>query len=303
MVISLLAALAVFLSVVLLAVWIVAPASNRVDARTRALAMAPAPANIAETPFRQRVLLPFVGGITHGLTELLPQAFVARIEKRLTVAGRPAAVQTFFVLVLVVGTLLPAAAFLILWSASNGAPPGTTLLLVPLAAVFGAALPFVWLSRRARARQLAIWKSLPGAFDLITTCVEAGLGLDAAFQRVAGKLQGPFTDEVRQMLLEVEMGRPRREALEDLAHRTEVTELLTFVNAVIQAQRLGTNLGKVLRAQADQMRVKRRQRAEATARRMSTKMIFPLVLFMMPSLFIVIIGPVAVTVIKALSDV
>lgn len=300
MVISLLAALAVFLSVVLLAIWIVSSASSPLDARTRALARGPA--NIAEIPFRQRVLLPVVEGITRGLTEMLPQAFVDRIEKRLTVAGRPAAVQTFFALILALGTLLPVTVFLLLWSASNGAPPGATLLLVPLAAVFGAALPFVWLSRRARARQLAIWKSLPGAFDLITTCVEAGLGLDAAFQRVAEKLQGPFTDEVRQMLLEVEMGHPRREALEDLAHRTEVPELLTFVNAVIQAQQLGTNLGTVLRAQAHQMRVKRSQRAEEAARRMSTKMVFPLVFCMMPSLFIVIIGPVVVSVIKALSD-
>jgi tight adherence protein C len=104
------------------------------------------------------------------------------------------------------------------------------------------------------------------------------------------------------MLLEVEMGHPRREALEDLAHRTEVPELLTFVNAVIQAQQLGTNLGSVLRAQAHQMRVKRRQRAEAIARRMPIKMVFPLVFCMMPSLFIITIGPVVVSVIKAFSD-
>jgi tight adherence protein C len=120
---------------------------------------------------------------------------------------------------------------------------------------------------------------------------------------VAEKLQGPFTDEIRQMLLEVEMGRPRREALEDLANRTGVPELVAFVNAVIQAQQLGTNLGRVLRAQAHQMRVKRRQRAEETARRMPVKMVFPLVFCMMPSLFIVILGPLAVNAIKVFSDV
>jgi tight adherence protein C len=302
MVISLLAALAVFVAVMLLAMWIVSPARSPLDARTRALTLGRRPANLAEAPFRHRVLLPVVNGFTRGVMEMLPQAFVVRTDKRLTEAGKPISVQTFFALVLAVGTLMPVTLFLMLWSATDGSPPRTTLLLVPTAALFGAALPFVWLSRRARVRKLEVWKSLPGAFDLITTCVEAGLSLDAAFQRVAEKLRGPFTDEVRHMLLEVQMGRPRREALEDLADRTQVPELLTFVNAVIQAQQLGTNLGRVLRAQADQMRVKRRQRAEETARRMPTKMVFPLVFFMMPALFIVIIGPVAISVIEALSD-
>ena len=303
MVISLLAALAVFLTVVLMATWVVRGAGSPLDTRARALALGRRPASIAETPFRQRVLLPIVEGITRHVMEMLPQALVLRIDKRLTAAGRPTSVQAFFIAVLTLGVLLPVTLFVLLWIGSEGAPAGATLLLVPLAAAFGAALPFVWLSRRAQARQLAIWKSLPGAFDLITTCVEAGLGLDAAFQRVAEKLQGPFTDEVRQMLLEVEMGRPRREALEDLANRTGVPELVAFVNAVIQAQQLGTNLGRVLRAQAHQMRVKRRQRAEETARRMPVKMVFPLVFCMMPSLFIVILGPLAVNAIKVFSDV
>lgn len=302
MVISLLAALTVFLSVVLFAAWMVSGVGSAVDARTRALALTRGPANISETPFRQRVLLPMAQGITGGVLEMLPQAFVARISKRLTAAGKPISVQSFFAVVLALGILLPMTLFMLLWAASNGSPSGAALLLLPLSAPFGAALPFVWLTRRARARQLSIWKSLPGAFDLITTCVEAGLGLDAAFQRVAEKLHGPFTYEVRQMLLEVEMGRPRREALEDLANRTGLPDLVTFVNAVIQAQQLGTNLGKVLRAQAHQMRVRRRQRAEETARRMSIKLVFPLVLCLMPSLFIILIGPVALSVIKALAD-
>jgi tight adherence protein C len=303
MVISLLAALAVFLTVVLMATWVVGGASSPLDTRARALALGRRPANIAETPFSQRVLLPIVEGFTRHVMEMLPQAFVLRVDKRLTAAGKPTSVQAFFIAVLTLGVLLPVTLFVLLWTGSQGAPTGATLLLVPLAAAFGAALPFVWLSRRAQARQLSIWKSLPGAFDLITTCVEAGLGLDAAFQRVAEKLQGPFTDEVRQMLLEVEMGRPRREALEDLANRTGVPELVAFVNAVIQAQQLGTNLGRVLRAQAHQMRVKRRQRAEETARRMPVKMVFPLVFCMMPSLFIIILGPLAVNAIKVFSDV
>jgi tight adherence protein C len=301
MIINLLAAVAVFLSVVLLTAWILAPAGGPVDVRARALALG-RKVNIADVPFDQRVVFPVFGGIARRVMTLLPHAFVARIDKRLTVAGRPVAVQTFLALVLALGTLPPLALTVLLSTASGGVPGGVALLLILSSAVIGAALPFLWLSRRARARQLAVWKSLPNAFDLITTCVEAGLGLDAAFQRVADKLQGPFAEEIGQMLLEVEMGRPRREALIDLAVRMDVPDLLAFVNAVTQAQQLGTNLGKVLRTQAGQMRVKRRQRAEETARRMPVKMVFPLVFCMMPSLFIVIIGPVVLSVMKEFSD-
>ncbi len=301
MIINLLAPVAVFLSVVLLAIFIVGPAGSPLDARTRALALG-RKVNIADVPFDQRVVFPVFGGIARSVMTLLPHSFVARIDKRLTVAGRPVSVQTFLALVLALGTLPPLALTILLSTASGGAPGGVALLLILASAVIGAALPFFWLSRRARARQLAVWKSLPTAFDLITTCVEAGLGLDAAFQRVADKLQGPFAGEIGQMLLEVEMGRPRREALIDLAVRVDVPDLLAFVNAVTQAQQLGTNLGKVLRTQAGQMRVKRRQRAEEAARRMPVKMVFPLVLCLMPSLFIVIIGPIALSVMKAFRE-
>ncbi len=301
MIINLLAAVAVFLSVVLLTAWILAPAGGPVDVRARALALG-RKVNIADVPFDQRVVFPVFGGIARRVMTLLPHAFVARIDKSLTVAGRPVAVQTFLALVLALGTLPPLALIVLISTASGGAPGGVALLLILSSTLIGAALPFLWLSRRARARQLAIWKSLPNAFDLITTCVEAGLGLDAAFQRVADKQQGPFAEEIGQMLLEVEMGRPRREALKDLAVRMDVPDLLAFVNAVTQAQQLGTNLGKVLRTQAHQMRVKRRQRAEETARRMPVKMVFPLVLCMMPSLFIVMIAPVFLSVIKEFSN-
>jgi tight adherence protein C len=301
MIISLLAALAVFVALVLLAFGMAARGGGEFDARARALALRGRPTNIADVPFQQRVVVPFFDGVAHSVMALLPHAFVARIDRRLTVAGKPAAVQTFFALAVATGLLPPIVLLLFFSMATGGTPGGVTLLFVPGAGLVGAGLPFLWLSRRARARQLAIWRSLPGAFDLITTCVEAGLGLDASFQRVATNMEGPLTEEIRQMLLEVEMGRPRREALEDLARRSELPDLRAFVNAVVQAQQLGTNLGKVLRSQAHQMRIKRRQGAEEAARRVPAKMVFPLVLCMMPSLFIVIIGPVVLSVIKEFS--
>ena len=121
-----------------------------------------------------------------------------------------------------------------------------------------------------------------------------GLGLDAALRQMATKLKGPLSEEIALALRQIGMGRPRREALEDMAERVDVLELTTFVNAVIQAEQLGTSLGRVLRAQAVSLRVRRRQRAEETARKAPVKMVFPLVLFIMPSFFVITLGPMIV---------
>jgi tight adherence protein C len=144
------------------------------------------------------------------------------------------------------------------------------------------------------SRKAAIWKRLPDAFDLVTVSVEAGLGLDAALRQVADKLRGPLSEEIAQVLREVGMGRARREALEDMANRCQIRELETFVHAVVQAEQLGTSLGRVLRAQALSLRVRRRQRAQELARRAPVKLVFPLVFLIMPTFFIITLGPVVV---------
>ena len=120
-------------------------------------------------------------------------------------------------------------------------------------------------------------------------------------RQVAEKVHGPLADEIAQMLREVGMGRARREALEDLAERTDVPEVGTFVNAIVQAEQLGTSVGRVLRSQAVMLRIRRRQKAEATARRAPIKMVFPLVLCIMPSFFIVTVGPIFVRFVDFLS--
>ena len=160
----------------------------------------------------------------------------------------------------------------------------------------GLMLPQMWLKSRVTARQNAIIKSLPDAFDLITTCVEAGLGLDAALSRVAEKVEGPFADELTRTLRDIGLGKQRSLALKELGDRTEVPDLVTFVNAVIQAERMGSSVGTVLRVQSDQLRVRRRQRAEEQAYKAPVKMIFPLILCIFPTLFIVILGPAVITI-------
>jgi len=166
----------------------------------------------------------------------------------------------------------------------------------------GILLPVFLLRTVVTSRRQKIWRQLADAFDLITVCVEAGLGLDAALRQVAEKLRGPLSDEIAQVLREVGMGRPRREALEDMARRTQVRELDTFVHAVIQAEQLGTSLGRVLRAQALSLRVRRRQRAQEIARKAPVKLVFPLVLLIMPTFFIITLGPVGVRFFEYLSE-
>ena len=162
--------------------------------------------------------------------------------------------------------------------------------------VLGFLMPFWIVRSRAKQRQHAIIKSLPDAFDLITTCVEAGLGLDAALARVAEKVEGPFAQELTRALRDIALGKSRRDALKELGARTNVADLVQFTNAVVQAEAMGSSIGTVLRVQAEQLRVKRRQRAEEAAYKAPVKMLFPLVLCIFPTLFIVILGPAVITI-------
>ena len=201
---------------------------------------------------------------------------------------------TFMSIVLVTSTRHPGAVFLLIWSGSGGSPSGRELLLVPAAIAIGLLGPMMLLRRRAKNRQSAFWKALPDSMDLLTTCVEAGLSLDFAFQRVAERMRGPVGDEVARMLREKALGQTRREALAAMADRIDLPDVNVFVNSIIQAETLGTSVGQVLRTQSRQLRTRRRQRAEQVARQAAPKMVFPLVFFVMPSLFVVILGPIVI---------
>jgi tight adherence protein C len=254
-----------------------------------------------KSPFSDRVFIPVLDGVTRSIVQLLPHTFVSRVSRQLLAAGSPMTTQAFFTVVLLCSVFFPVAGLFIAGQLADGLA-GWMLILVAWFAVAGFFLPYLWLRRRVRMRKLAIWRRLADVFDMVTVCVEAGLGLDAALRQVATKLKGPFSDEISFTLRQVGMGRPRREALEDLAYRVDVSEVTTFVNAVIQAEQLGTSLGRVLRAQSLSLRVRRRQKAEEMARRAPVKMVFPLVLFIMPTFFIVTIGPMFVHLVDYLND-
>jgi tight adherence protein C len=301
MVYPLLGGLAVFVSIISLYVWATGGRTAGPEARLKQLSTPPRPGAI-DSPFSDRVLVPVLDTFTRLVVQLLPQKFVTRIGRQLVAAGRPMSTQAFFTTLVITSTLVPFAMLSLVLLSNDGSLNLMGGALVVVAVALGIFGPLIWLRRRARARKTVIWKSLADAFDLVTVSVEAGLGLDAALRQVSQKLRGPLGDEIGQMLREVGMGRPRREALEDLAERTDVPEVTTFVNAVIQAEQLGTSLGRVLRAQAMTLRVRRRQRAEEMARKAPVKLVFPLVLCIMPSFFIVTIGPVFVRLVNYLSE-
>jgi len=171
--------------------------------------------------------------------------------------------------------------------------PNTLMYSVVLGGL-GFFLPDIWLSRRVRQRQTSIVQTLPDVLDLLMVCVEAGLGFDAAVSRISdqpGRTRTPLHDELLRMQLEIRAGRPREEALRDLGERTGVEQMRRIVSAFIQADRLGTPLGKTLRIHAESARVERRHRAEEKAYLAPLKMIFPTALFLMPAFILVAMGP------------
>lgn len=252
-------------------------------------------------PFAERVLSPALDSVADRALAILPQSLLLGLRKKLILAGEPMNVGGFLTVMAFSAGLSLVLGFALV-VATGGSFTAKQLLVLAAAGGVGVALPYLWLTSNVRRRQALITKSLPDSFDLVTTCVEAGLGLDAALTRVAEKVPGPFAEELSRTLREIGMGRMRREALQELAERTGVPELLSFINAVIQAEQMGSSIGQVLRVQAEQMRLRRRQRAEEMAHQAPVKMTFPLVLCILPTLFLVILAPAAITMYETLAQ-
>jgi tight adherence protein C len=248
-------------------------------------------------PLKERLVQPLIDGVVVWLQRVLPASLLRDLEQRLEQAGNPVTVSGFLTLQLILTGTLALVPLLLAVAAGLALSPLVFVLVLVFGGV-GFFLPQVWLRQRVEQRRGQIIKSLPDAFDLITTCVEAGLGLDAALARVAEKIEGPFAEELRRTLREISLGKMRREALRELGERTGVPDIITFVNAVIQAEQMGSSIGTVLRVQSEQLRVRRRQRAEEMAYKAPVKMLFPLVLCIFPTLFIVILGPAVITIIQ-----
>ncbi|MEX2227442.1 MAG: type II secretion system F family protein [Dehalococcoidia bacterium] len=298
---ALITSIAASSSVLVLAVWY-GQSRSRHDVRLRTLMEPQRMLAEQSDPFSQRVAFPVVNTLVNVLMAILPTALIGRARRWLLIAGDKMVISQFLTIVLIAATAPPAILFLLIWAASGGSAPFFVWLPVPLAAVMGFLFPFLLLKRASRKRQQIIWRSMPNALDLLTTCVEAGLSLDFGIQRVAEKYPGPLSEEFHRVLREMGLGKPRREALTEMTERIQLPDVTTFINSLVQAEQLGTSIGDVLRVQAKQMRMRRRQRAEQIAHQAPVKMVFPMVLFLMPSLFLITIGPVILAVIRSFQE-
>ena len=254
-----------------------------------------------QQPFLDRTLRPLASRLSGTVSRFTSASFSQTTEKRLAMAGNPGELRVADWLgIKAVSSIVFAVLFFLVFTFLLGAGGILGLLLGVAGIAFGYIAPEFWLGRRVRARQKSILLQIPDALDLLTISVRAGLGFDAALGKVVEKMVGPLTDEFRRALAEVRMGKARRDALRDIIPRTDVAPLTNFVGAIIQAEQLGVSISKVLQVQSEQLRIERRQRAEEMAAKAPIKMLFPLVGCIFPSLFVVILGPAIILIIKNL---
>lgn len=242
-------------------------------------------------PFSERILMPAVKTSSRFVTRFLPRQYVDRTRLKLESAGNPNgwSAADFLGVRGLAGITLAAIPFLLLTVA--GAPVAQRILFALLLGLLGFQLPVVWLGSKIRSRRTEILKALPDALDLLTISVEAGLGFDAAMAKVNEKWDNELSRAFGRVISEMRMGTSRRDALRAMSARMDVSEVTAFAAAIIQADQLGVSIAKVLRVQSEQMRVRRRQRAEEKAHQAPLKMTFPLVLLIFPSIYIILLGP------------
>lgn len=251
-------------------------------------------------PFATRVALPALRLLGRFSRKFTPAGVYERLGKDLEYAGAPVGWDPERVLA--TKLLLCAAGFVVpaIGGPLTGMAPVRGVVLGAVGSILGYYVPEWLLRSRAGRRQAAIQRALPDALDLLSITVEAGLGFDSAMQRVAKQSSGPLGEELFRVLQEMQIGKPRAEALRSLAERTSVPELQSFVLAMVQADAFGIAIGQVLHVQAKEMRVKRRQRAEERAQKIPVKILVPLLLCVFPSLFVVILGPAGIQIHRTL---
>lgn len=244
-------------------------------------------------PFSERVIYPIARKFGQLAIRFTPQNALNNISRKLELAGVPASMDPtvflalqFIAAIVVAGLLI--LVFALIKSTMTG---GQKFILVLVGGLVGWYLPQTNLSGRIKKRQKNVRRAMPDALDLLTICVEAGLGFDAAMQKVAEKWQSELSLAFARVLQEVNLGKLRRDALRDMAERIGIAEMTSFVAAIIQSEILGVSMAKVLRIQSDQMRLKRRQRAEEEAHKAPIKMLIPMALLIFPSLLLVLMAP------------
>lgn len=244
-----------------------------------------------QQPFSQRVILPLTRSLLGVLGRLSPKQSNERIRNNLMQAGNPGNLTPMMFSGIRIGLAVALLIIFGLVTSLSGMELTSAALYTMLGGVIGYVLPGIWLGQQIGKRKNNLIKALPDALDLLTISVEAGLAFDSAMQRVAEKWDNELSREFRRVLTDVRLGRARRDALRDMVARCAVDDVQSFIAAVIQAEQLGVSISKILRVQSDQMRIRRRQRAEEKAHQAPIKMLFPMVFLIFPALFVVILGP------------
>ena len=247
-------------------------------------------------PLRERALVPFLRSVTGLGHRLTPVGYVQTIRHKLTLAGNFSVenVDRFLAIRVVTIAVIPVwAVFCFALLPLGGSSKLAVFGLLALFLVLG---PDAILNRRVAERAHEIRTRLPDILDLLTISVEAGLGFEQALDRTVASVPGPLSDEFTRMLGETRAGASRSEALRAMDERIDVQEVRSFVLAILQADTFGISVGRVLRAQADEMRIKRRQLAQERALKAPVKMLFPMVFCIFPALFVIVIGPAIINI-------
>jgi tight adherence protein C len=247
-------------------------------------------------PLRDRAVTPILSGLTGLGRRFTPQGYVDESKAKLVSAGMATqdAIDRFLAIRVVTVVAAPIAAFLAYtYSPVDGMGRLILTALVGLVLFLG---PDLVLDRKIADRQYEIRRKLPDVMDLLVISVEAGLGFEQALDRTVAAVPGPLTEEFSRMLGEVRAGSTRADAMRALDARTNIPEIRSFVLAILQADTFGVSIGRVLRAQADEMRIKRRQLAQERAAKAPVKMLVPMVFCIFPALFVVVLGPAAINI-------
>ncbi|HEY7704781.1 MAG TPA: type II secretion system F family protein [Acidimicrobiia bacterium] len=244
-------------------------------------------------PISERAIAPLVLGLGRFVNRFTPTGYMSKIQHKLVLAGGPGNMDasSFMVIKVITTVIGVVSAFFLRRFANSGM---TAILMVAFPIVLGFFGPDAWLSRKVDERRETMRRALPDVLDLLVISVEAGLGFDSALARVVSTVPGPLSEEFFRMLQETRVGVSRRDAMRHLMDRTDLDELRSFLLAMMQAEAFGVAIARVLRVQADEMRVKRRQRAQEKAFAAPVKIVFPLVFCIFPTLFIVLLGPAAI---------
>lgn len=253
-----------------------------------------------DVPFFERVLKPIGKKLSKLMLRAAPNGIKNRISKKLAMAGNPFSigVNGWFLFKVFFTLAAPSIFFadIIMRDEISPNKMGMGILIIIMSYYF----PNLLLVYLTKKRQKEIVNSLPDVLDLLTVSVEAGLSFDGALSRLISKMEGHLSREFKRVLNEMKMGKNRRESLRDLSLRCGVPDLTSFVGSIIQAEELGVGITNVLRIQSKQMRIKRRQRAQEKAMKAPVKMLFPLIIFIFPTIFTVLLGPAAIRVIEQL---